>query len=96
MATTVIPKDCPMQMYRFTNLTTNSSADLVTAMNAIASVIPGGPSVLQFGGGSVSTRCIVIVSKVNSTLGRAFTVGSYSALDNLHLALSTSGWALVT
>lgn len=100
MATSTGARDFPLQVYRFNNLTSTSSTtgaqDLVTAMNAVAAAIPTGPSVLQFGGGSVSCRCIVFVSKVNSTLGRAFTVGSYSYFDNLHIALGSNGWSLVT
>ena len=105
MATSTGKRDNSLQIYKFMNLTSTSSttgaADLVAAMNEVKDLIPSGASALQFGGGSVGCRCIVIVSKVNGILGRAYSIGSYSYFDDLHMKLSgpTGGpgtWSLVT
>lgn len=101
MATSTGKRDNPLQLYKFSGLTSNTASDLATFMTNINALIPGGPSVLQIGGGNVGTRCTVIVSKVNVSLGRAFSIGSYEGLDNVHLKLTgpTGGpgtWSLVT
>ena len=101
MATSTGKRDNALQVYKFTGLTSNTASDLATYMTSINALIPGGSSVIQIGGGSVGTRCTVIVSKVNVSLGGAFSVGSYETLDNIHLKLTgpTGGpgtWSVVT
>lgn len=103
MATTVIPKDRPLQVYQFRNFspatpTAPTSEELLAALNAVKTLIPApGPSVLIFGNAAVSCRCVVFASLANYSLGMATTLSPYSTIDNLRLKLdSTTNWSLVT
>lgn len=103
MATTVTPKDCPLQVYQFRNFspatpTAPTSDELLAALNAVKTLIPApGPSVLIFGNAAVACRCVVFASLANYSLGRAMTLSPYSTIDNLRLKLDTStNWSLVT
>ena len=100
MATSTIRKDYPLQVYQFRNFspatpTAPTTAELLAAINEVKSLIPApGPVVLVFGNSSVGCRCVVFASITNFSMGKATTLSYYSNIDNLRLALGSSGWTL--
>lgn len=99
MATSTLPRDNPLQLYKFTDMTASTTTALLNCLNNNTSIIPGGPSVLQLGNtgpGGVGTRCLVIAVKANNSAGRGFTVATTDAINNLNLKLDSTGWSIVT
>lgn len=103
MATSVIPKDSPLQVYKFRNFSpasasTPTTAELLDAINEIKALIPApGPVVLMFGNSALACRCTVFASITNPTRGKAVTLSYYSSIDNIRLKLDSSGsWSIDT
>ncbi|MBR0040965.1 MAG: InlB B-repeat-containing protein [Oscillospiraceae bacterium] len=77
-----------------TNMTANTTAALLSALNADISAVPTGASVVRCGNSSNAYRCLLLVIRASTTLGKAISISSYSALHNISLSLGSSGWAV--
>lgn len=74
-----------------TNMTANTSAALLSALNGENSSIPIGVSLIQLGNSSVGNRALMICTKINATLGRGYIVSAY-AINGTTVTLGSGGW----
>lgn len=80
-----------VRLVKLTSMSANTSAALLSALNADNASIPLGVSILQLGNSSVGNRALMICTKINATLGRGYIVSSY-AINGTTVTLGSSGW----
>lgn len=97
MASSVIPRNFPMQLYTFADMADGlTAANLLTSLNANDSVIPVGTYAVLIGSSGNPNRCLILVVKGGPSSGRAITISPYVALNNLTLTYTSGTWTQAT
>lgn len=97
MASTVIPRNYPMQLYTFSDMADGlTAANLLTSLNANDPVIPIGTYAVLIGSSGNPNRCLILIVKGGPSSGRAITISPYVALNNLSLNYTSGTWAQAT
>lgn len=79
---------------KLTNMTDNTQAALLSALNADITAIPLGASAVLCGNSNNANRCVLIAIRLPNNVGRAFCISAYAALNNIFLSLSSGTWSV--
>ncbi len=76
------------------NMTGNTQAELLTALNADITTIPLGASAVVCGDSNNANRCLLLAIRLPNDVGRALCISAYAALNNIFLSLISGVWSV--
>lgn len=89
-------KETIIPYVQLTDMTANTTEALIASLNANFASLPKGAIILRMGNSVVSTRCVVIMAKINDNIARAITISVYNTIHQLSLNAASGEWSVDT